>query len=113
VFVVDGRTVTFTRTNAAAQPFVWDGIQAQEARMTARVGSSDVTLSGYGTWAVFRLFQAAQNWQVQGITQRASWITRQEGQAVPIPFELNLGGAPPIFSRTYFASATCSGQIAR
>ena len=113
VFVVDGRTATFTRTSTAAQPFLWDGLQAQEARLTARIGGSDVTLSAYGTWAVFRLFQSAQDWQTRGVVQQAVWIARHNGQAVPVPFELNLGGAAPIFSRDYFRGVSCNGQIAR
>jgi hypothetical protein len=62
---------------------------------------------------VFRLFQAADNWQVEGIVQRAQWSTRHEGATVTIPFELNLGGAPPIFSYQYFAGVSCDGRIAR
>ena len=113
VFVVDGRTATFTRTSTAAQPFLWDGVQAQEARMTAQIGGADVTLSGYGTWAVFRLFQSAQDWQTRGIVQQGTWILRHDGQAVPVPFELNLGGAAPIFSHDYFRDVSCDGRIAR
>lgn len=113
MLVVDGRMATFTRTSAAAQPFVWDGAQAAEARLVARVGGNEFPLSGQGTWAVFRLFQAAENWVTEGITQRAQWTTRHEGSSVAIPFELNIGGAPPIFSRQYFAGVSCTGQIAR
>ena len=81
--------------------------------MTARVAGGDETVSTYGTWAVFRLFQSAQQWQTRGIVHQASWIVRHEGQAVPVPFELNLGGAAPIFSRDYFTGMRCNGRIAR
>jgi type VI secretion system protein ImpL len=113
VLTVDGHSATFTRVSAAAQPFVWDAAQAREARLVAQVGGNEVTLSGQGTWGVFRLFQAADNWQVEGIVQRAQWTTRHEGASVAMPFELNLGGAPPIFSRQYFAGVSCDGRIAR
>jgi type VI secretion system protein ImpL len=110
---MDGHSASFTRVSAAAQPFVWDAAQARDARLVARVGGNEVTFSGEGTWSVFRLFQAADNWQVEGIVQRAQWSTRHEGATVTIPFELNLGGAPPIFSYQYFAGVSCDGRIAR
>lgn len=111
--VIDGRTATFTRTSAGAQPFLWVAGEAREARMTAQVGGNEVTISNKGTWAVFQLFQAAEGWQTQGIVQRAQWTTKHQGQTVAIPFELNLAGAPPIFDRSYFSGGGCSGQIAR
>lgn len=113
VLVVDGQTATFTRTNTAAQLFVWDGLQAQEAHLIARIDGSDDTLSTHGTWAVFLLFQAAQDWYTTGAVQRASWIMRHNGEAVPVPFQLNLGGAEPIFSRDYFSGVSCNGRVAR
>jgi type VI protein secretion system component VasK len=81
--------------------------------VTARIDGSDVTVSTYGTWAVFRLFQSAQDWQTKGIVLQALWMMRHNGEAVPVPFELNLGGAPPIFSRDYFRGVSCNGRIAR
>ena len=93
VLVVDGQTATFTRTSTAAHLFVWDGLQAQEAHVTARIDEKDVTLSMHGPWALFRLFQAAQDWQTAGAVQRASWNMRYKGEGVSVPFELNLGGA--------------------
>jgi type VI secretion system protein ImpL len=111
--VIDGRTAVFTRTSAAAQPFLWVGGEAREARMSAQVGGNEFTISNKGTWAVFQLFQAAEGWRTEGIVQKAQWTTRHQGQAVNIPFELNLAGAPPIFDRGYFGSVSCTGQIAR
>jgi type VI secretion system protein ImpL len=113
VLAVDGQTATFTRTNTAAQLFLWDGLQAQDAHVIARIDGSDVTLSMHGTWAVFLLFQAAQDWQTTGALQRASWMMRHNGEEVPVPFELNLGGAGSIFSRNYFSGVSCNGQVAR
>ena len=113
VLVVDGQTATFTRTSTAAHLFVWDGLQAQEAHVTARIDEKDVTLSMHGPWALFRLFQAAQDWQTAGAVQRASWNMRYKGEGVSVPFELNLGGAEPIFSRDYFSGVSCNGQVAR
>jgi type VI secretion system protein ImpL len=110
---IDGRTATFTRTSTAAYPFQWIGTEARDARLTAQVGGNEVTMSYKGTWAVFQLFQAAENWRVEGIVQRAQWSTKHQGAQVTIPFELNLGGAPPIFDPGYFAGASCSGQVAR
>jgi len=111
--VVDGRTATFTRTSAAAQPFLWVGGEAREARLTAQVGGNEFSLSSKGTWAVFQLFQGAEGWRTEGIVQKAQWTTKHQGQTVMIPFELNLAGAPAIFDRGYFGSVSCSGQIAR
>jgi type VI protein secretion system component VasK len=111
--VIDGRTAVFTRTSAAAQPFLWVGGEAREARMSAQVGGNEFTISNKGTWAVFQLFQAAEGWRTEGIVQKAQWTTRHQGQAVNIPFELNLAGSPPIFDRGYFGSVSCTGQIAR
>ncbi len=111
--VIDGRTATFTRTSGAAQPFLWVAGEAREARMTAQVGGNEFTLSNKGTWAVFQLFQAAEDWHTEGIVQKGQWTTKHQGQTVTIPFELNLAGAPPIFDRGYFGGVSCSGQIAR
>ena len=111
--VIDGRTATFTRTSAAAQPFLWVGGEAREARITAQVGGNEFSLSNKGTWAVFQMFQAAEGWRTEGIVQKAQWTTKHQGQTVLIPFELNLGGLPSIFDRGYFGSVSCNGQIAR
>ncbi len=111
--VVDGRTGTFTRTSAAAQPFLWVGAEAREARLTAQVGGNEFSVSAKGTWAVFQVFQQAEGWRTEGIVQKALWTTKHQGQTVQIPFELNLAGAPAIFDRGYFGSVSCSGQIAR
>ena len=106
-------TVTYTRTSAAMQPFTWNAAEARDARVTATVGGVEASLSFSGTWAVFRLFQAADNWAVEGFTQRGQWTLQGGGQQIRLPFELNLGGAPPIFQRGYFSGASCAGDIAR
>ena len=115
VLVVDGHTATFTRTSTAAQVFVWDGLQSQEAYVIPRIDGIDAPpISTHGTWAVFLLFQAAVDWQTTGAVQHASWIyQKNNGERVPVPFELNLGVPEPIFSRDYFSDVSCNGRVAR
>jgi type VI protein secretion system component VasK len=111
--VIDGKTQTYTRTSTAAQPFLWVGGEAREARISAQVGGNEFTMGYKGTWAVFQLFQAAEGWQSQGLAQKGQWSTKHQGQTVTIPFELNLGGLAPIFDRGYWGGTGCNGQIAR
>jgi type VI protein secretion system component VasK len=121
---VDGQTLTYTSGAAAFHKFTWQGSGPHEAQLSVRFGNTDLGFaSGEGLWAAFHLFQQANQSTSSGTVQMLEWITSsgKAGQAIKLPsgrpltvrLDLDLGGAPPIFQRSYLSRMTCVAEIAR
>ncbi|MBK9169027.1 MAG: hypothetical protein IPM24_16365 [Bryobacterales bacterium] len=117
---IDGVTAQYQ--GAAGQPaqFVWPGAAVQGARVSGQLGGAELDILNYqGPWAVFRLFHEAEGWRAAGNVYAGEWAPRTSGQPmmsggkqVKIPFEINLGNAPPVFQKGYFAGLVCVDRIA-
>ncbi len=110
---VDGQTQTFTRTQAAARTFVWEGARARDARILGRLGGVVVPLIEVpdGPWALFRLFQLADWEDLGGSRYRLRWSV--PGQSVAFTAELNLAAPAPIFDRAFLDGLSCVSTVAR
>ena len=75
-----------------------------------------VIQSRFGGWAELRERFAAYGLELHPEKTRLIPFRRprsgRDGSSGPGTFDF-LGGAPPIFSRQYFAGVTCDGRIAR
>ena len=84
------------------------------------MGGAELDILNYQVpWAVFRLFHEAEGWRAAGNVYAGEWAPRTSGQPtmsggkqVKIPFEINLGNAPPVFQKGYFAGLVCVDGIA-
>jgi type VI secretion system protein ImpL len=109
---IDGQSHVFTPTVAASRTFTWDGERARTARITGRVGGREVTLAEApeGTWALFRLLQAAE-WQPSGAGRyRLRW--RVPGEATVLTADINFAGGSPVFQPGHL-QFDCVAQIVR
>ncbi len=116
--VIDGQTLTFSPSSAAAKQFVWPGA-------THEVKGS-VTMGGWadeqGLWAVFRFFNSAER-QPQGSPTTVDWYirgARNVPMTVPggdrpltLRYELDMGGNPPVFQKGYLSSLACVAEVAK
>ena len=111
--VVDGQTQTYTRTVAAAHTFVWDGARAQQARITARIRGTDVTLvqAQPGPWALFRLMQQADWLRTGPGRYTLRWHLSQ--QNIDLTAELSFAKGSPVFQRDYLGGLRCVSEVAR
>jgi type VI protein secretion system component VasK len=88
-----------------------------------RIGNGpDLTWAAYqGTWAAFRFFDRAEQWQRNGTKYDLAWTIRIGNSAATLPsgkpltvrFDLDMGGAPAILQRGYFSGITCTADVAR
>jgi type VI secretion system protein ImpL len=110
--VIDGQSQSFTRTVAAARTFTWDAERARTARIVGLVGGTETTLveAPDGTWALFRLLQAA-DWQRTG-NARYDLRWSIPSQAQPLTAEITFAGPQPVFAPGYL-QLQCVGQIVR
>jgi type VI secretion system protein ImpL len=112
-FAVDGQKQTFTRTLAEMQRFSWRGERAQYARIAAGEAGSEATVveAPNGTWALFRLFQAAE-WENRGGSRYGlRWPV--PGRSFQVRGELLLNTPAPIFDTSYLAGIQCPSTVAR
>lgn len=110
---VDGQTQTFTRTQAAARTFVWEGARARDARISGRLAGAVVPLVEVpdGPWALFRLFQLADWEDLGGSRYRLRWSVPNQAQSFTA--ELNLAAPAPIFQRSFLDGLSCVSTVAR
>jgi type VI secretion system protein ImpL len=112
---IDGQTQTFTRTQAAARTFLWEGDRARDAEVTGVIGGEPQVLLEVppGPWALFRLFQLA-DWEPLGAGS-GRYTVRWDlpGQAATLTAELNLASRVPIFDRDFLDRIRCTPQVAR
>lgn len=112
---IDGQTHTFTRTAPGSKPFRWEGARARDARITARIGGTDVALlqAPAGPWALFRLFHLADWTRGAGGHYTVRWHVANPAVTVTADVAF-AGGAPPIFMRDYLGgNLRCVSQVTR
>src|SRR5262249_10498153 len=100
----------------------WPGGR-HEARLAASNGGQELTMVGpySGTWAVFQLFNAADDWKAAGNGYRVGWelstrtqrATTATGASAKIVVQVDGGPASTVLRRGFFVGADCSGDIAR
>ena len=112
-FAVDGQKQTFTRTMAEMQRFTWSARRAQYARITRGTGGGEETLvdAPNGTWALFRLTQAAEWESLGGNRYRLRWPLPD--RPFSVQGELLLNTPAPILNTSYLAGIQCPNRVAR
>lgn len=120
---LDGQTLAATAANTAAKQFTWPGAGAREAKASVKFGGTDLGWSSNeGLWAVFQFFEEAERWQPSGAgAWDLEWVVRAGKNAMTLPsgkpltvrFELNMGGAPPVFQKGYLSHLGCVADVAR
>jgi type VI secretion system protein ImpL len=107
---IDGQVQTTTRTVAAARTFQWDAARAHDARITAKLKGTDVTVQAPpGTWALFRLLQQADWQSLGGGRYTLRWRVPQGELAADISF----AKGAPVFMRDYISGFRCVSEVAR
>jgi type VI secretion system protein ImpL len=115
---VDGQTARFTRSSVAAKRMTWSGPESQVATLSAEIGGRprDDLLAFQGTWALFRLFGAA-DWTPSG---DASWsvkwrlpVVAANGAPLIAVFDVTMPGAKAVLRRDFFGGVNCTGRITR
>ena len=95
----------------------------REAKLAAGNGGPDLTMVGpfNGAWALFQLFNAADDWKQNGNGYRVGWELSTRAQRVALPnggaakiaVQLDGAAAAPVLRKGFFSGAECSGEIAR
>lgn len=125
VIDVDGMVLRTTRGgNAESARAPWPG-GSHEAKLAGSIGgATEFNMAGpyNGLWAVFQLFNQADEWTPQGGGYRVGWelrtnaqrATSANGVAAKATVQLDV---PPqvmqILRRGFFSGADCSGNIAQ
>jgi type VI secretion system protein ImpL len=119
---LDGQVLTTTGTNATPKQFTWPGTSVREAKASVKFGGTDLGWSDNdGLWAVFQFFEEAERWVPAAGAYQLEWTVRAGKKAMTLPsgrpltvrFELNMGGAPPVFEKGYLARLGCVAEVAR
>ncbi len=125
--IIDGQTADYSAANATAKQFFWPGPSFHEVKLTGKFkGGSDFNFPSYdGLWAAFEFFGDADKWQsILGGGAGLEWMLRggrqgrpvtspSSGQPLVVRFDLDMGGAPPVFQKGYFAGLACVAEVAR
>jgi len=101
----------------------WPGNQ-HEAKLSGGTGGAELTLVGpySGPWAVFQLFNAADDWKSAGPTAyRVGWelatrsqrVTTASGGAARVVVQIDAGAATAVLRKGFFVGAGCPGNIAQ
>lgn len=106
----------------------------QSARIDWPSAGRDVKLSGggigselnlvgpfTGTWAIFHLFNAADEWRPAGPNIRVGWeistrtqrATTATGQSAKVILQIDNGPAATVLRKGFFAGSSCEGDVAR
>jgi type VI secretion system protein ImpL len=121
---IDGQTLNYSGGAPVAKQFTWQGSGDHEAKATVKFGDLDLQLSkSQGLWAVFQFFAKAEQWRPSGNGNSLDWLFRsgQNQEALKLPndkpltvrFELDMGNAPPVFQKNYFARIGCVAEVAK
>jgi type VI secretion system protein ImpL len=117
---IDGVTLTSNGGNGAAKQFTWPGNQSG-VLATRKSDGQDVQWSIYqGLWGVFKFFAQADKPAGPGSNSTLEWLMRTgtqisivNGKPQTIRFDLDMGGAPPVFQKGYFSSWSCVAEVAK
>jgi type VI secretion system protein ImpL len=109
---VDGRSNTRTPVSNATLVLTWDG-DPGEVRLLGRVDGVERTLLGpfSGTWALFRLFMAADSWSQEGSRYVVTWSIPVAG-AADLRFQADVE-APASIANGDFTNLRCQSRVAR
>jgi len=119
---LDGQVLTTSGGNAASKQFTWPGTTAREAKASVKFGGTDLGWSDNdGLWAVFQFFEEAERWVPSAGAYQLEWTVRAGKKAMTLPsgkpltvrFELNMGGAPPVFEKGYLSHLGCVADVAK
>ncbi len=115
---IDGQSVTFSGSSAAAKPFVWPGAAHGVQLVVKFKGGSEFTYPDYGgLWAVFQFVGDADKHQGSLIEmslrggKQGRPVLNPAGQPVTVSFEIT--AAPPVFDRGYFSGLGCVAEVAK
>lgn len=119
--VLDGQTLTYTGGAAAPKQFQWQAAEPHDFKSTLRIGGNPADwLNGQGLWAVFHFFDQAERAIPADSGQILEWIIRAgkgamtvDGKPVTVRFQLDMGSAPPLFQKGFFARMGCVAEIAK
>ena len=119
---LDGQVLTTSGGTGAAKQFTFPGTATREAKASVKFGGTDLGWSDNdGLWAVFQFFEEADRWVPSGGAYQLEWTVRAGKKAMTLPsgkpltvrFELNMGGAPPVFQKGYLSQLGCVADVAR
>ena len=120
---LDGEVIrSVTNGNVSSARIDWPSA-GHEAKLSAGNGGPDITMVGpySGPWAVFQLFNAADEWRQAPAGYRVGWelatraqrVTLPGGQSAKIVVQIDNGPAASVLRKGFFAGASCSGDIAQ
>jgi type VI protein secretion system component VasK len=116
---IEGQSFDFPGGAPTFRKFTWPG-GVHEVKLSSKMkdGSdfSSPPNAYQGLWAVFAFFDDTENWRQAGSSNSLEWklkVGRTGRVAASVQFELDMGGAPPVFQRGYLASLACVSEVAR
>ncbi len=120
---LDGEVVRSTTSgNVSSARIDWPSA-GREAKLSAGNGGPDLTMVGpySGPWAVFQLFNAADEWRQVPAGYRVGWelatraqrVTLPGGQSAKIVVQIDNGPAATVLRKGFFAGSQCGGDIAQ
>jgi type VI secretion system protein ImpL len=121
---LDGMLMRSTRNgNSESARVTWPG-SGHEAKLSANIGPQEYTIAGpyTGQWAVFQLFNQADEWTPQANGYRVGWELRTSAQrtvsATGVSAKATVQVDVPasvmqIFRRGFFNGAECGSSIAQ
>ncbi len=119
---LDGQVLSVAEGGGAAKQFTWPGTSVREAKASVKFGGTDLGWSDNdGLWAVYQFFEEAERWVPAGGSYQLEWTVRAGKKAMTLPsgkpltvrFELNMGGAPPVFEKGYLSHMGCVAEVAK
>lgn len=119
---IDGQTLTSAAGQPASKQFTWPGPGAPSATLLYKIGGQDFRAVLYNDpWAIFHFFAGAQRAQQQGSIYTIDWVPETSGQPTTLAngkvldmrFDLDMGGAPPIFLKSYWSGFGCVSRVAQ
>jgi type VI secretion system protein ImpL len=118
---IDGQVMNYSASALAPKPFTWQGTGEHGETATVNFGGPDVEWSkNDGLWSVFRFFAEARLQQV-GTGQSLEWVVyanknkpmNVNGKPVTVQFDLDMGGAPPVFQKGWLSRMGCVAEVAK
>jgi type VI secretion system protein ImpL len=116
---IEGQSFDFPGGAPTFRKFTWPG-GVHEVKLSSKMKDGNEFSSPpsayQGLWAVFAFFDDTENWRQAGSSNSLEWklkVGRTGRVAASVQFELDMGGAPPIFQRGYLASLACVSEVAR
>jgi type VI protein secretion system component VasK len=117
---IDGQPADFAGSGAPAKQYVWPGASDHKVRLVIKFkGGSEFPYPNYdGLWAIFEFIGEAEKYQPTPTGASMEWTLRIGQRPVPSPsggpvqvrLDLDMGGAPNVFQKGYFASMACTDR---